>query len=135
MANELVITKLFGNNGDVTEMTCDEATDITKGTLLELEDLNTCKKVSGAGVVIAGIAAADFEGGIGRTTISVIRNCEYKATIKAGGSATLGSYVRSAAADNTIHVSTSLDNETGKGAGYALETGAASESILVRMNK
>ena len=83
---------------------------------------------------IAGIAAADFEGGKGATTIPVIQNCEYKGTIIAGGSATLGSTVRSAGATNEITVMTTLDEEKGKSAGKSKETGAAGETILVRMN-
>lgn len=134
MANELVIGRRFGKNGDVTEMTCAEATDITEGTLLELEDLNTCKKVSGAGVAIAGVAVADFKGGVGRSTIGVIKNCELKATVKGGGSAVLGEFVRSGGSDNTIDAMTTLDFETGKGFARSVETGGAGDTVLLRMN-
>lgn len=135
MANECVITDFLGNNGDIVQYTCAEATDIPYGTLLELTDPRTVKKVSGAGCVIAGIAAEEFTGGQGRTTIGVFTNVIYKGTIIAGGSATLGSTVRSAGATNEITLITTLDGETGKDAGFSLETGAASETVLVRLRK
>lgn len=133
MADEAVIVELLGNKGDPVSYTVAEATTIEKGTILELEDPRTCKKVSGAGVVIAGIAAAEKVGGDGSTTIAVYTNGIFELKTAAGGTATLGSYVRSAGADNTVTVSTTLDDETGKSIGKSLETGGNAELVSVRV--
>lgn len=134
MANEAVIIELLGNQGDPIWYTCADGTGIEKGTVLELEDPRTAKKVSGAGVVIAGIAAAEKVASDGNTKIAAYTNCIVDLKCAAGGTATLGSMVRSAGSDNTITVATTLDNETGKAIGKALETGSNNESIQVRVN-
>ncbi len=133
MADEAIIVELLGNQGDPISYTVAEATTIEKGTVMELEDPRTAKKVSGAGVVIAGIAAAEKVGGDGSTTLAVYTNliCELKTA--AGGTSVLGSYVRSAGADNTIDISTTLDDETGKSIGKSLETGGNAELVSVRV--
>lgn len=133
MAFEAVIVELLGNNGDPVEYTVADATAITKGTIMELEDPRTMKKVSGAGVVIAGIAVADKVANDGLTTLSVYTNGIFDLTVDTGATATLGTYVRSSAATNEVTVATSLDNETGKAIGKALETGSADEVISVRV--
>lgn len=134
MANEAVIVELLGNGGDVVFYTCADGTGIEKGTVLELEDPRTAKKVSGAGCVIAGIAAHEKVANDGSTKIGVYTNGIFDLTCGAAGTATLGSYVRSAGSDNTITVSTTLDQETGKSIGRALETGSNNEVIQVRVN-
>lgn len=133
MADEAIIVELLGNAGDPVSYTVADGTTIEKGTVLELTDPRTCKKVSGAGVVIAGIAAAEKVASDGATEIAVYTNCIVELKCAAGGTATLGSYVRSASTDNTITVATTLDNETGKAIGKALETGSNSEVISVRV--
>lgn len=133
MADEAIIVELLGNGGDPVNYTVAEATGIEKGTVLELEDPKTAKKVSGAGCVIAGIAAAEKVASDGSTTLAVYTNGIFELTCAAGGTATLGSFVRSAGSDNTITVATTLDNETGKAIGKALENGSNSEDILVRV--
>ena len=133
MADEAVVTELLGNNGDVIQMTCAEATDISQGAILKLTDPRTCIINSGAGDVLAGIAAHDFTGGEGRTTIGVITNCIAKFKIVSGGTTTLGSSVRVSGTANQITLLTTLDEETGKSLGKALETGASTETVLVRV--
>jgi hypothetical protein len=133
MADEAIIIELLGNAGDPVNYTVADGTTIEKGTVLELEDPKTAKKVSGAGCVIAGIAAAEKVASDGSTTLAVYTNCIVELKCAAGGTATLGSFVRSAGSDNTITVATTLDNETGKAIGKALETGSNSEVILVRV--
>ena len=133
MANEAIIVELLGNAGDPVNYTVADGVTIAKGTVLELEDPKTCKLVSGAGVPIAGIAASEKVASDGATTLAVYTNCIVELTCSSGGTATLGSFVRSAGADNTITVSTTLDNETGKSIGKALETGVNNEVILVRV--
>ena len=133
MADEAIIVELLGNQGDPVEYTVAEATGIEKGTIMELEDPRTMKKVSGAGVVIAGIAASEKVAGDGSTTLAVYTNGIFDLKTAAAGTATLGSFVRAAAADNTITVATTLDNETGKAIGKALETGGNAEVMQVRV--
>ena len=133
MADEAVIIELLGNGGDPVRYTVADGTTIEKGTIMELEDPRTMKKVSGAGVVVAGIAAAEKVASDGSVTLAVYTNGIFDLKCGGSGTATLGSYVRSAGSDNTITVSTTLDNETGKSIGKALETGENSEVIAVRV--
>jgi len=134
MANEVKIVTLLGNAGDPVEYTVADATAIVKGEVMEMTDASTAIKVSGAGVPIAGIAATDKGALDGTTKMSCITHAVIKATISAGGTSTLGSYVRSASTDNTVTVSTTLDNETGKSLAKSLETGGNSEEIDCLMN-
>ncbi|MCK5609478.1 hypothetical protein KAR91_46825 [Candidatus Pacearchaeota archaeon] len=133
MANEAIIIELLGNQGDPISYTCAEDATIEKGTVLELTDPRTCVKASGAGVVIAGIAAAEKVAGDGSTTIAVYTNGIFSLATKAGGTAVLGSYVRAAANDNTIDAMTTLDYETGKAIGKSLETSGASTRTAIRV--
>ena len=134
MAFEAVIIELLGNGGDPINYTVADGITIEKGTILELEDERTCKKVSGAGVVIAGIASAEKVANDGSTTLAVYTNGIFDLSVlTSSGSATLGSYVRSGGATNAITVATTLDDETGKAIGKALATGSADESIAVRV--
>lgn len=133
MADEAIIVELLGNGGDPISYTVANGTGIEKGTIMELEDPRTMKKVSGAGVPIAGIAAAEKVASDGSTRLAVYTNGIFELKVVGGGSATLGTMVRSGGADNTITVATTLDNETGKALGKALETGSAAEVINVRV--
>ena len=133
MAFEAVIVELLGNGGDPVEYTVADGTTIAKGTVMELEDPRTMKKVSGAGVVIAGIAASEKLANDGSVKLAVYTNGIFDLTVDTGATATLGSYVRSNAATNEVTVATTLDNETGKAIGKALETGAADEVIQVKV--
>lgn len=133
MANEAVIIELLGNKGDPVRYTIADAAAVPKGSIMHLTDPRTCVLAAGAGGVIAGIAAHEKVANDGTTTISVYTNGIFDLTCAAGGTATLGSCVRSAAADNTITVSTTLDQETGKAIGRALETGSNNEVIAVRV--
>ena len=131
MADEAVIIELLGNGGDPVSFTVADGTGIEKGTVMELTDPRTAIKVSGAGVVIAGIAAAEKVASDGQTRLALYTNGIFELKCGAAGTATLGSMVRSAGSDNTITVSTTLDNETGKSIGKALETGSPNEVIAV----
>lgn len=133
MANEADIVELF-NGGKPMRYTVADGVTIEKGTVLELEDPRTAKKVSGAGCAIAGIAAAEKVADDGSTSLAVYQDGIFELTCAAGGTATLGSYVRSAGADNTITVMTTLDHEKGQTIGKSLETGSNNEVILVRVN-
>ena len=134
MANEAIIVELLGNQGDPIRYTVADNTGIPKGTVMELTDPRTMVAASGAGVVIAGIASSEKVANDGQTSLAVYTNGIFKLSTKAGGSATLGSYVRAAAAtDNTITVQTTLDYETGKAIGKSLETSGASTATMIRV--
>ena len=133
MALEAGIVELLGNQGDPVTFTVAEATTIEKGTVLSMTDPRTAIAATGAGAVVAGIAAAEKVGGDGSTTLAVYTNDIFTLQCAAAGTATLGSFVRSAGADNTITVATTLDHETGKTIGKALETGSNNEVIMVRV--
>ena len=134
MADEAKIVTLLGNGGDPVEYTVATGTAIVKGELGELEDNSGAKKVSGAGVVLVGIATADKSTTDGITVMSYITHAVIRVKVSSGGTSVLGSYVRSASTDNTVTVATTLDNETGKGLGKSLQTGGNSEEIDVLMN-
>ncbi len=133
MANEAVIIELF-NGGRPIRYACADGTTIEKGAILSLTDGRVAVNASGAGAVVAGIAAAEKVANDGALTIAVYTDGIFDLTCAAAGTATLGSYVRSAAANNTITVASTLDHETGKTIGKALETGSNNEVIQVRVN-
>jgi len=133
MAAEAVIIELF-NGGRPMRYTVADNTTIEKGTILTMTDPRTAIAATGAGAVVAGIAAQEKVANDGQTSIAVYTDGIFDLTCAAGGTAVLGTYVRSAAADNTITVCTTLDMETGKSIGRALETGANNEVIAVRVN-
>ena len=134
MTNELIVTDKLGNGGDPITYTCLDNTTILKGTVLELEDLRTVKKVSAANKPLAGIAAAEKVADDGATTIAVYTNVIAKAVCESEG-ATVGHM--QVANDNTNMLADydTLDNETGDVIGYALETAASGETYLVRIKK
>jgi len=134
MANEAIIVELLGNKGDPLRFTIDNTTAVPKGTVMELTDPRTCVVASGAGVVIAGIAAAEKVANDGQTSIALYQNVIIILPTISGGSATLGSYVRAAAAStNEITVATTLDHETGKTIGKSLETSGASTNTMIKV--
>lgn len=134
MANELVVTDLLGNGGDPIEYTCLDNTTILKGTVLELEDVRTVKKISADNKPIAGFAAAEKTANDGTTTISVITNCIVKAVCEATG-ATVGFDQAAHDATNTLGNADAADRDEGLVIGYALETATSGETFLVRVQK
>ena len=131
MANEAKIIELY-NGGKPIRFTCLDNTTIEKGTLLELEDTRTVKKVSGSDIPIAGIASAEKVADDGATSIAVYQDGMFEMT--ATGSVTVGYDVVSAGADNTIKNYTTLDGEKGRILGKALNTGTTGDTIRVRVN-
>ena len=134
MTNELAIVELLGDKGDPIEYTCLDNTDVAKGTVMELEDLRTVKKVSAANKPLAGVAAHEKVANDGATTISVYTNGIFKATCESEGT-TVGCH--QVANDNTNMLADfdTLDNETGDVIGYALETATSGQTFLVRVKK
>ena len=133
MADEIIIVTLLGNQGDPVEFTVVDGVAIPKGTLMQLEDVKIMKKVSGAGVVIAGILGAEKVASNGIVQHMALTNAVILVRCGGSGTATLGSYVRSAGSDNTVTVATTLDHETGKGFARALEDGSNNEWIEAKL--
>ena len=136
MGEEATIVDVIGNGGDPVEYTCLDNTSIAKGTLMELEDPRTVKKISAVDKPLVGIAAHEKVADDGATTISVITNAIVRVKVKGGGNAaTIGDHVSAASDLNTVEVSLTLDIEKGWDLGMSLENGAAGDTILVRMLK
>ncbi len=134
MTNEIIVVELLGNAGDPIKYTCLNNTAIPKGTLLELEDLRTVKKISAADKPIAGVAAAAKVANDGSTKIAVLTNFIGKVVCESEG-ATVGHQQVANDGTNMLADHDTLDNETGDVAGYALETATSGETYLVRFQK
>jgi len=134
MADEAVVMTLYGNNGDRMEFDCATGTAIAKGAVMKLTDPNTVIINSGAGDVVAGIAAFEKTATDGKAKMTVITNCDAKMVVCAGQTTTAGQGVRISATVNQIQGYTTLDNEAGIQLGKAKETGAAGETVLVRVH-
>ena len=141
MADEAVIIELLGNKGDpVRYAVADGAagTNILKGSIMELTTSRTMVLNTGAGKVIAGILAHEKVGADGSLFATVYTNGIFALkTLAATGNAVLGSYVRTAGAAgatiNHVDACTSLDFETGKAIGKALNTAAAASTAIIRV--
>ena len=133
MANEAVIIELF-NGGRPIRYTVADGVTIEKGTIMEMTDPRTMKKISAANKPIAGIAAAEKVASDGSTTLAVYTDGIFD--MKLGGSATsvLGSDVVSNGSDNTIDGFDTLDDELGYVIGKSLESGGNSEVVAIRVN-
>lgn len=116
---------------EYADFTVADGTGIEKGTLLKLTDPRTAIKSSGAGDVIAGIAAREKIASDGRTRLAVCRRGDFD--MYASGAIPVGVPVISAGHDNYV-------KEAGSGysgasiIGYALETASTGELIQVRVN-
>ena len=134
MANELIVTDLLGNNGDVVDFTCAYNVAIPKGSVMELLTDRTVQIVSAADVPVVGIAAYAKSATDGRTSIGVITNCIAKVTAETGNP-TIGDTVSPSATANKVNLASTLDDEKGWALGYALEDFSAGESGLIRIRK
>ena len=128
MANEAV---LMTDYSLPVNYTVADGNAITKGALLELQDLNTAIAVTGADVAIAGIAAVDKIASDGVTQLAVYKGGDFKMYLS--GSVTVGEPLSASASPaNSVH--RAIAGLSGsKVLGYALETGATGETIKVRL--
>ena len=134
MANELIVTDLLGNNGDIINFTCSGTTAIVKGAIMELLTDRTVQTVSAADVPVVGIAAYAKSATDGRTSIGVITNCIAKVLAETGNP-TIGDTVSPSATANRVNLASTLDDEKGWALGYALEDFSAGETGLIRIKK
>lgn len=126
MANEAVI--LYETSVPVP-FTCSDAATIEKGTVLKLSDPMTVAASSADNDIFAGIAAEEKVANSGITKIGVYLNGIFRMK-DSGSGITVGTDVVIKGA-NTIGTYTTLDDEKGYRVGKALETAAASDTLLV----
>ena len=131
MANEAVL--VFEMQAPIP-MTCANATGIEKGTVLKLSDPFTVAASSADNDIFAGIAAEEKIASDGRTKIAVYQpgggNIFKMVCSSTASTVGLHQVIKGA---NTIGDYTTLDDEKGYVIGQALETGASTETILVRV--
>lgn len=126
MANEAVM--LFQWMPPI-DFTCADGTGIEKGTLLKLSDPMTVAAATADNDLFIGIAAEEKVANSGITKIAV--HIMGIARMKDSGSGiTVGTDVV-VKGTNTIGTYTTLDDEKGYVVGKALETAAASDTLLV----
>ena len=133
MASEANIVELFGNpKGEPIQFTVADGTGISKGTLLSLNDPRTAKASVGA-EIFAGIANADKEASDGATTIGAYTKGVFDIYCDATG-VTAGDLVTLSGANliGTADVNTDAASQANV-MGRALQTGAASERIMVKI--
>ena len=130
----VTIAYLLGNNGDRLPFTVASGGAIAKNAVCELTDPMTVISQTNADTPIAGVAAEEKAASdTSKTTISIITNAVLKCTVKSA--VTVGLAVSMDADDGTIDNSTATDLENGINLGWALETGGAGETVMVRMRK
>ena len=131
MANEAV---LMVENSLPIMMTVANSAAIEKGTVLKLSDPFTVAASSADNDIFAGIAAEEKIANDGKTKLAVYPpggNNIFKMVCSATASTVgLHQVIKGA---NTIGDYTTLDDEKGYVIGQALETGANTETILVRV--
>src|SRR3990167_11355708 len=132
MANEatlIVETELPIN------FTVANATGIEKGTILKMTDPMTAIITSAASDTIAGIAAAEKIASDGVTKLGVYRRGIFKVSLS--GACTVGDPLVTSSTLNNIVTTNLSGTDSLSGAkiiGYALETGATGETILMELN-
>ena len=129
-----IITHLLGNNGDRIPYRVASGGAIAKNRVVELTDPFTVIQQTNADTPIAGISAEEKKStDTGKLFISIITNCICKCVVKSA--VTVGLAVSMDADDGTIDNSTATDLENGINLGWALETGTAGQTVLVRVRK
>ena len=135
MANEAIKVYLFGNNGDVEDVTVANATAIAKGTVLKMTSPDTAVASTGTGDVFAGIAATDKAVSDGSTRLGLWTNI--KAKMVASGAITVGQKVKTAAPGNYVMAALDADVTASyaKIVGIACETVTDGQTLFVRVRK
>ena len=128
MANEAT---LFQEAALPITFTVADGTGIEKGSLLKMTDPRTAIIHSGINDTLAGIAAEEKIANDGKTTLAVykIRSGNVFKMILSGG-CTVGDILAGSATANKVY-DAGTQTMIASSVGYALETGADGESILV----
>jgi hypothetical protein len=128
MTGEAILRDDLGENP--IDFTVADGATIPKGTLLKLTDPRTAIASSGAGDMIAGIAAIEKLASDGQTRISVWRKGVFD--MLADGTIAIGGAVMADGTDNQVIASTGV---TGAAQiGYALEAAVDGEVFQVLVN-
>lgn len=128
MANEAVCIE---SPSKIVRYTVADGTSISKGTLLKISSDPNTAAASTAADKFAGVAMMDKVANDGTTEISAALDGTFD-IVCAGSAVTLGNMVVISGA-NLIRDSVEADFPLGAVLGKALETGAASEKIRVRL--
>lgn len=129
MANEAV---LIVETALPIMFTCANGTPIEKGTILKLSDPMTVAASSADGDLFAGIAAEEKIASDGNTKIAVYTQGIFK--IKdSGAGVTAGDMVKISGANLVATADDDAVEKHSEVVGKALETAAASESLLVQV--
>ena len=112
--------------------TCAVGTAIAKGTILKTATPNTVSASTGAHEIFGGIAWMEKSDTTSTTEITVALDGVWGILCSAGA-ITIGQDVVISGAD-LITVYTTLDGEKGEVVGKAMEAGAGSTTIMVRVN-
>jgi len=134
MANEAVKSYSESSAGDVVQdYTCADGTGIEKGTLVKLSDPRTVAATTAVtdGEVCAGITAREKIASDGRTQISVHKKGYFE--MNASGAIVVGAPVISAGG-NEVSTAAGTNYSGAAIIGYAEETAADNETILVRLD-
>ena len=132
MANEAV---LIYETEIPIPFTVANATGIEKGTLLKMTDPMTAITIAAAKDVVAGIAAEEKIASDGKTKLAVYRKGIFKVLLS--GSCTVGDPLFVSGTLNNFVIGNGSGTGTLSGSkiiGYALETGATNETILMELN-
>ena len=129
MADEAVL--LFELSKPVP-FTCADGATIEKGTLLKLSDPMTVAATSADNDIFIGVAAHEKIANSGVTKIGVYLTGIFRMK-DSGSGITVGTDVVIKGA-NTVGTYTTLDDEKGYVVGQALETAAASDTLVVWVN-
>lgn len=117
----------------IKRVTVADGTGIAKGTILQLSsDPDTGTASSGDGDIFAGIALEEKTASDGITNLAVALDGVFDIACNAGVAVTLGHMVVLSGA-NLIRDAVAADLLTGATFGKALESGATSEVIKVRL--
>ncbi len=115
---------------DPIDFTCADGTAIPKGTLCKLTDPRTAIASSGAGDMIAGIAARDKIAGDGRTQLACFRKGIF--TMRADGTIAIGAPVMADGVANKVITATAKNGAAI--IGYALEAATVGTDLQVLVN-
>jgi hypothetical protein len=135
MANEAVVDRLLGNNGDVVDYTIADGTAVTKGAIMGMLDPMTASLAAVSPLRIAGIAANAKVASDGSTRLGLYTNGIFK--VYASGAISVGDQLIIApdVATYPNHVATGAAAAASGAAviGYALETAATGETFFMRL--
>lgn len=131
MANEAV---LMVETSLPSQFTCADGTGIEKGTLLKITDPMTVAATSADGDAFIGVAAEEKIADDGKTTIAVYTDGIFRMK-DSGSGVTVGTMLKVNGANLVATADEAGANAVGEHVGLALETAAASETLLVKVGK